>query len=136
MAHPEVVAKMKATLKAIGHRPIVRGGNGSGPTMPQALLAGLLGWPVEVIVPTGQRCKGGPPSHYKIDIADEITKVAIEVDGQSHSTSARREADRRKDEWLGGEGWLVLRFTNKAVLEDAEQIASSITSKSRARTPT
>lgn len=132
--------KMRATLLEMKHQPRERGGNGTGPTVPQARLAELLGWPMEVVFKTGYpRVKGGPPGHYKLDIANEAAKVAVEVDGGSHCSLARRESDRRKDEILAGAGWLVLRFSNAAVLADPEGIAADVlstTSKWLARTPT
>jgi len=90
-------------------------------------------------VPTGQRATGGPPSHYKIDLANPDLMIAVEVDGQSHSSRAGQERDRRKDEWLTGAGWLVLRFSNREVMADSAACArmvTSITSRSRRRTPT
>lgn len=139
MASDESRSKMAATLRGMGHRPRVRGGNGSGPTEPQRALSDLLGWPVEVVVPTGQRVKGGPPSHYKIDVGNPAAKVAVEIDGASHASLARRESDQRKDAWLRGAGWCVLRFTNEEVMADTAAVAATVlstTSKWLARTPT
>ena len=118
MANPASRAAMAATLKTMGHKPQVQGGNGRGPTVPQKTLADLLGWPMEVVVPTGQRARGGPPSHYKLDLANPSAKVAVEVDGSSHGTLAVRERDRRKDQWLTAAGWTILRFTNREVTAD------------------
>lgn len=101
----------------------MRGGNGTGPTEPQRRLAEALGWPTEVVIPTGQRRKGGLPSHYKVDVGNRDLKVAVEVDGGSHASLARREQDRRKTEWLTEQGWTVLRFTNREVLADVEACA-------------
>lgn len=139
MSSAESRAKMAATLREIGHRPRSQGGNGHGLTEPQRALSDLLGWPTEVIVPTGQRVKGGPPSHYKIDVGNPAAKVAVEVDGRSHSSLARQESDRRKDDWLRGAGWCVLRFTNEEVMADTAAVAATVlstTSRWLARTPT
>lgn len=136
MSHPESLEKMKATLAAIGHHPRQRGGNGASPTAPQSILASLLGWPMEVVVPTGGKYQ---PHHYKLDIANAAMKVAVEVDGRSHGARARQAADRRKEEWLRGAGWCVLRFTNQEVLAQADrcvQTVLSTTSKWMGRTPT
>ena len=101
---------MAATLAANGHRPPVRGGNGTGPTSRKRHSLDFGG--DGVIIPTGQRVKGGPPSHYKLDLASPAAKIAVEIDGPSHRSLKRREADRRKDQWLNAAGWTVLRFTN------------------------
>lgn len=126
MREPETRARVSARLREIGHKPTVRGGNGRGPTRPQRLLAEALGWPVEIVIPTGQRRKGGLPSHYKVDIGNAGLKVAVEVDGASHGLLSRREQDRRKTEWLAGAGWTVLRFTNREVLADVEACARKV----------
>lgn len=126
MNMPETRAKVSARLREIGHKPSVRGGNGRGLTRPQRLLSEALGWPTEVVIPTGQRRKGGLPSHYKVDVGNPGLKVAVEVDGGSHCSLARREQDRRKTEWLTGQGWVVLRFTNREVLADVEACADKV----------
>lgn len=71
-----------------------------------------------------------PPKCYKVDLADPETKLAIEVDGNSHLTKKWRFLDARKTEILSLIGWSVLRFTNQEVDRDqigcAEKIASTI----------
>lgn len=126
MNDPETRTRASAKLREIGHKPSVRGGNGHGPTRPQRLLAEALGWPMEVVIPTGQRRKGGLPSHYKVDVGNAGLKVAVEVDGASHGLLSRQAQDRRKTEWLTGAGWTVLRFTNREVLADVEACARKV----------
>lgn len=136
MSSPASRKKMKATLKAIGHKPPVQGGNGRGPTVPQKTLADLLGWPMEVIVPTGRPRAPGLPTHYKLDLANPAAKIAVEVDGGSHGALSRRAADRRKDEWLTAAGWTVLRFTNRQVIADPAACArTAMSADSRGGTP-
>lgn len=122
----DVRAKVSASLRQIGHRPRVRGGNGTGNTLPQQMLADALGWPTEVVVATRMPRSGGWPRHYKIDIANERLKVAIEVDGNSHCALARKAQDRRKEEFLRSHGWTVLRFSNQQVISDMAGCLSSI----------
>ena len=125
--------KAHQKLAASGY-PMLNGGNGKGPTQPQLVLARLLGWPMEYVVPT----KGLPgyPSHYKLDIANPERRIAIEVDGQSHSSKAGRAKDIKKTRFLESRGWTVLRFRNREVLQDLtsvlkviRQALSSTTSK-------
>jgi hypothetical protein len=106
---PEARAKAAATRRRNGTYAMLNGGNGRPLPEPQRRLAELLGWPTEFIVPTGQHVKRGPPSHYKLDIANPAVKVAVEVDG-----------------WLGGAGWIVLRFTNQDVLADTAACARTV----------
>lgn len=60
------------------------------------------------------------PLHYKIDIANPVKKIAVEVDGGSHSATRVREADERKDAFLTSHGWRVFRFSNREVMADLE----------------
>jgi hypothetical protein len=136
MMQAEARDKMSATLKRIGHRPPVRGGNGSGLTEPQKRLSEFLGWPTEVTirVPDGQM-----PYKYAADIAHPSMMVCVEVDGGSHFSRARRESDRRRDERLAALGWLTFRFSNRDATERTEECARTVlstTSKWKARTPT
>lgn len=114
MHSQEVRQKMSTTLRKIGHKPKVHGGNGSPLSVPQQRLLQILGegWSAEFIVPTGQRRAGGLPSHYKIDLASPSMMVAIEVDGGSHYSTKVREADARKTAFLGSRGWSVFRVKN------------------------
>lgn len=129
----EAQNKAHSKLAASGYRTL-NGGNGKGPTWPQLVLARRLGWPTEYVVPT----KGLPgyPSHYKLDIANPERRIAIEVDGQSHSSKAVRAKDIKKTRFLEARGWTVLRFRNaevmrnlSAVLRVIQQALSSSTSK-------
>ena len=110
--------KMADTLRRIGHRPPWTGGKGRGTTEPQRRLAEALGseWVTEHRVLTGKAL--GLPACVYVDIAHVDRRVAIEVDGGSHATRKQRDADARKTAFLESRGWLVLRFTNRAVLAD------------------
>lgn len=132
MHSDEVRERMAATLRSIGHRPQRQGGNGRGPTEPQHRLARELGWPTEVIVPTKMPRGGGYPTHYKIDIAHLDHQIAIEVDGSTHHSLVGQARDAKKDEFLSGLGWTVLRFSNQDVMEhlaDCVQTVRSTTLK-------
>lgn len=113
--------RMKATLKAIGHRPPVHGGNGTGLTVPQARLLAALGagWVPEYPVRTHAK-RGTFPGVLKPDIAHLEMKIAIEVDGLSHGVLRVKAADAAKDAFLTGHGWTVLRFKNREVMADLE----------------
>lgn len=121
-------SKVSRRLKEIGHHPIIRGGNGTGMTAPQMLLLSTLGktWRCEHVVPTGARMRGGPPTHYKLDIALPEKMIAVEVDGMSHRTLHRQAADARKTTWLESHGWCVLRFSNQEVLSSLNSVIERI----------
>jgi hypothetical protein len=118
--------KMQSTLLAIGHGPSVRGGNGRPLSLPQQMLAKSLGWRTEYIVRTGIPRGQGYPTHYKLDIADPESMIAIEVDGSSHSSLKRQAQDKKKEDFLAGLGWKVLRFKNQEVMENLAMITSTI----------
>lgn len=139
MRHEHVRAKMSSTLRRIGHGPPLRGGNGRPISAPQAALAEALGWETEIILPTRMDRVSGYPTHYKLDIAHEGLKIAIEVDGFSHCSIERRAQDRRKEDFLDSLGWRVLRFSNRQVTGDLAacvRTVMSTTSRSRAITTT
>ena len=115
--------KAVATNKALGTKPKIRGGNGKEMPVPQRVLLTALGddWYAEHSVATGFR-----PTCYKIDIASPKLMVAIEVDGGSHDTLARKKQDNRKDTFLKSKGWKVIRFKNKEVMSNLENVLKQI----------
>lgn len=95
------------------------GGNGRPTSLQVRRLVQMLknnGWELEVAIPTGCPKKEHKyPTCYKVDIADPRRKIAIEVDGESHRTPARRAQDAKKKELLERLGWKVYHITNKEV---------------------
>lgn len=116
MSDPDVRAKVSRRLRAMGHRPSVRGGNGQGLTLPQSMMLAALGegWAAEFSVSLGPRTPGYP-THYKLDLAHAERRVGIELDGSSHYS--RRALDQKKDAALASRGWTVLRFWNPEILD-------------------
>ncbi len=55
-----------------------------------------------------------PIGGYIVDFVCQEKKIVIEVDGGQHSVE--RERDFERDNWLGGQGYKVLRFWNNEVL--------------------
>lgn len=116
MSNPAVREKCSRRLKAMNHRPSVRGGNGQGMTGPQAMMLAILGdsWRAELSVSLGKRTPGYP-THYKLDLGNAELKVGIELDGNSHRS--RKALDRKKDAKLASLGWTVLRFWNHQIID-------------------
>ena len=110
--------KMQKTLKAIGHGPKERGGNGTGLTKTQNMVVQALGYPwlTEVIICTLKSSKQGYPHHYKLDIANKELMIAIELDGRSHGALKRQMQDQKKDALLRSLGWKVLRLKNEEAM--------------------
>ena len=112
-----VKEKVSQTLKAVGHGPIIRRGNGYL-TEPQQRLLNRLEeeWYPEYVVVTDRPRPKGMPQNIKLDIANPNLKIAIEIDGHSHATINRRNADKKQIEFLLRRGWCVLRLSNAKAL--------------------
>ena len=68
------------------------------------------------------------PYHYRLDMANPELKIAVEVDGRSHNWEKVKESDARKDAFLASLGWIVLRFSNTAVMDDLAGCVQMVTS--------
>jgi len=122
-------ANMSRILKEIGHKPSIRGGNGTGPTAAEQLLLNAFpkaknNYPIR----TGMKAGSGYPTCYKVDLGFPGIRLAIEADGNSHKLMERREQDVKKTEFLTRIGWIVMRFTNKRIMEDTERVTEELRS--------
>lgn len=128
---PAVQAKSRAVRREQGY-PMLTGGNGRGPSAPQALLAARLGWPMEIAIPTK---RGRPyPKCYKVDIGLPELRIAIEVDGESHNSAVGQARDAKKDALLTELGWRVLRFPNRRVLRETDAVVAEVLAVVRSTT--
>lgn len=98
------------------------------------MLSEALGWPMEYVIKTHlPKCNAlHAPTSYKLDIANPLFMIAIEVDGGSHHARERQAQDRKKEQVLAGLGWTVLRCTNQDVTEhlaDCVQMVMSTISR-------
>lgn len=121
MSNLKTRKKVSKTLKLMKHKPPIRGGNGQpSPVSQQRLFDRLKGFKMEYVVITGGITTkyGKLPNHYKIDIANPKIKLAIEIDGFSHSAIKRKYQDLKKTNFLCSIKWKVLRFTNRQVETD------------------
>jgi hypothetical protein len=126
MSNPETRLKVSQTLKELGHKPLIQGGNGRGPTVHEKLISDALHWPTNVIVSTKMSKYSGYPNHYKLDIGDIDKKIGVEIDGQSHNTLARQNQDVKKENFLASLGWTIIRFTNKEVETSLQQCVEKV----------
>jgi len=88
------------------------------------MLFGGLGFMAQPVIRTGVK-KGDArkiPPCYKPDLGNFRLKIALEADGGSHGS--RRHLDEKKDAFLRGLGWTVLRFTNEEILNRPDQVAT------------
>ena len=67
-----------------------------------------------------------PMDPYVLDFYCHELRLAIEVDGGQHRSSAGRESDARRSAALKARGIQVLRFSNIEVLEETSAVAEAI----------
>ena len=72
---------------------------------------------------------------YVVDFVCIYAGLAIEVDGHTHGTASAQANDAVRDDYLGGRGFTVLRFTNRDVLHKAEGVFTMVETALAARSP-
>jgi very-short-patch-repair endonuclease len=70
--------------------------------------------------------KQHPIGPYVADFACTRAHLVVEVDGETHSTVAEREHDRKRDLFLKAQGWRVLRVTNEDVYKRLDMVIEGI----------
>ena len=63
---------------------------------------------------------------YIVDFYCPEMKLIIELDGDSHFIDDGQEKDIRRDAFLSGNGFRVLRFTNTEIYDNLEQVVERI----------
>ncbi|AYD01931.1 endonuclease domain-containing protein [Neorhizobium sp. NCHU2750] len=77
--------------------------------------------------PLGARFRRETPiGPYIADFAWLSARVVIEVDGDSHETDHGRRHDARRDVFMHSEGFTILRFDNRQVLDGPDYVAIEI----------
>lgn len=127
MKRPEIRQKVSDALSGKDF-PAIRGGNGTGLTVPQKILLSELGngWFAEHVVFSKGFLKDWPLMI--VDLAFPARKIAVEINGLSHNTLSIKKRDQRKKEILQSLGWLVRSFTNEEILGDCKKIAAHLKS--------
>ncbi|MCJ2067732.1 endonuclease domain-containing protein [Methylobacterium sp. J-030] len=65
-----------------------------------------------------------PP--YIADFLCASARLIVELDGEPHETEARRLRDAKRDAWLKGQGFTVLRFPNELVLSNLDAVLNTV----------
>ena len=73
-----------------------------------------------------------PIGPYIVDFACYSHRLIVELDGGQHAEDGHAVADARRDDWLKGQGFTVLRFWNNAVGEDADGVADAVVLRAEA----
>jgi len=67
-----------------------------------------------------------PIDHFIVDFYCPSLKLVIEVDGESHYTDDGKAYDQERTQRLEGYEIKVIRFTNRQVLDDFENVCEEI----------
>lgn len=115
---PETHRKSVEKQREMGFPTLNYGRRDSGPTVPQKMLFDALsGVVMEYRLP-----KSGKTNSFRVDLAFPSLRLAVEVDGLSHTKRSEKERDARKEEILRERGWALLRFWNKEILDDLSSV--------------
>ncbi len=71
---------------------------------------------------------------YIADFGCHGAKLVVELDGAVHETAAARERDKKREAFLVGRGYRVLRFSNADVKADVGLVVRSILDAAARRT--
>ena len=67
-----------------------------------------------------------PIGNYVVDFACIAARLVIEVDGSQHGEGEGLIRDRKRTQWLEGEGYRVLRFWNNDVARNSRAVMEVI----------
>ena len=70
--------------------------------------------------------KQHPVGPYIADFACVAAKLVVEVDGDTHGADAAVVYDCRRDVYMNGQGWRVLRVTNEDVFKRLDDVLDRI----------
>ena len=132
MAEAQKLGLKIAAATPVGDKAVAVGSGRRG-RMPDDVL-----WQaVSLAYPQAAReLKGAIPGRrFRIDIALEDAKIAIEVDGWQHHGKYRKahESDRERQNLFAVHGWLILRFTAGQIFKDIVGVMETIASAYRQR---
>jgi very-short-patch-repair endonuclease len=80
-----------------------------------------------------QFCRQRPIGNYIADFIAPKAKLVIEVDGSQHMSGPVLIKDRERDEYLGKQGILVLRFSDSEILKEIDAVLEVIFRRLSAR---
>ena len=71
--------------------------------------------------------EAGPKDQYRIDAAFPSIRLGIEADSETyHSNSEAIAKDKQRDQILAGEGWVILRFTDKELRDKEHEVGALV----------
>lgn len=134
--HPMQISEIKKRIIASmqGKTFLSRGGNGQFTKqqikLMEALRTTIHGdeciYELPILTASVRGLLPSLPPFYAPDIGIKKYKIAIEVDGHSHTLKKQRFIDYRKTTILKALGWQILRFWNKEVDENLDDCVNKI----------
>jgi len=70
--------------------------------------------------------KQAPIGRYVTDFASHRLKLVIELDGSHHGDEEELIKDAKRERWLEGQGYRVLRFWNHEVKKELDSVLDTI----------
>jgi very-short-patch-repair endonuclease len=67
-----------------------------------------------------------PIGPFVVDFACIEARLAVEVDGATHSTAEEIDYDQRRTCYLEREGWRVVRFWNSEIFQNLDGVVETI----------
>jgi very-short-patch-repair endonuclease len=67
-----------------------------------------------------------PIGPYIVDFVCHAARLVIEIDGGQHFESKQEQRDARRDTYLAGKGFRVLRFNNHDVMSNRQGVLETI----------
>src|SRR5690606_34969265 len=67
-----------------------------------------------------------PIGSYVADFCCLSPKLVVEIDGNHHGFERNADHDRRRTEYLTGQGFRVIRFTNREVMMEIDSVVDTI----------
>jgi len=74
-----------------------------------------------------------PIGSYIIDFECRRAQLCVELDGAQHTTTEAEAYDAQRTAWLEAQGYVVMRFTNRQMLRQTDEVVAQILELARAR---
>ncbi|HUS89405.1 MAG TPA: DUF559 domain-containing protein [Desulfosporosinus sp.] len=82
---------------------------------------------LSIPIPLYAQVIAGPNQEYQLDAAFPGIRLGIEADSETyHSNADQVQKDKHRDSILAGEGWTILRFTDKELKQKPKEVGALI----------
>jgi very-short-patch-repair endonuclease len=82
---------------------------------------------LNIPLPVYAQLAAGPSQEYQLDAAYPSIKLGIEADSETfHAGNEQIQRDKHRDAVLAGEGWTILRFTDKELRDKQDEVGQVV----------